>query len=55
MDRVEQMVGNRQAAEDYVAAVMDLVGQDTYPTPPMLDRLSRLIDAVEPRGTRPTS
>ena len=49
MDRIEAAVGDRESAENYVQALIDLSAGERFPSPMMLDRLNRLIDVLEPR------
>jgi hypothetical protein len=50
LDRIEQAVGDRESAEDYVHSLIEQIGGCKYPSPTMLDRVLGLIDQLDRAG-----
>jgi len=48
MDRLEAHVSDRETAERYVELLIETANQDRYPSPMLLERILRLVDALEP-------
>ncbi|HWE57556.1 MAG TPA: hypothetical protein VG435_18770 [Acidimicrobiales bacterium] len=49
LDRIEQSVGDRDAAEEYIRSLIDKLSDERFPSPVMLDRLSGLLDILDSR------
>lgn len=50
MDRLEQTIGDRGNAEDYVRALIEMMEEERYPSPMMLDRVAELLTVLERAG-----
>jgi hypothetical protein len=46
LDRTENAIRDRDSAMAYIGALLDTVAQDRYPSPPMLNRITRLLDRL---------
>lgn len=50
MDRLERTIDNRGNAEDYVRALIDVMAEEQYPSPMMLERVAGLLNALDRAG-----
>jgi hypothetical protein len=46
LDRTERALRDRESMLAYLDALLDTVAQDRYPSPPMLNRITRLLDQL---------
>lgn len=53
MQRVERAVPDRDAAREYLAAVMDIVAAERFPSPRLLDHMGEILDALDGRVVGP--
>jgi hypothetical protein len=50
LDRIEEAIVDREGAEAYVKSLIDQAREPKYPSPMMLDRLTRLLDSLDGLG-----
>ena len=50
MDRLEQTIGDREGAEEYVRTLIETIGDERYPSPMMLERVAGLLDVLDRAG-----
>ena len=50
LDRIEQTVADRGAAEDYVRQLISTMSEERFPSPMLLERVAGLIEALERRA-----
>jgi hypothetical protein len=46
LDRTEKAIRDRDSAIAYVNSLLETVGQDHYPSPPLLSRITLLLDQL---------
>lgn len=50
MDRLEEAIGDRTNAEEYVRTLIDRMGEQRHPSPMMLERVAGLLSVLEAAG-----
>ena len=52
LDRLEAVIQDHEAGEEYVRTLLDLMSEERFASPTMMDRVAGLIEALERSGNR---